>query len=325
MATLKRPDGLGEEEWRAIKEAETRLRQAKAASDGSLVVGSAKELCEAIAKVVIAERGGVPAAAAKMSEVITNAHKLLEFQPGEGLANDPETRKVAQGLKGVVVGLGEMRNRHGTGHGRPHATGITEEHAELAFDAALLWSAWALRRLEPYIAGDVTVLVRDLDGEIFSRGDLRRRLNYANLSRLPAVDQRRLGLAVARRASRETFVVKEDGVEAVQPDDPENWPPDYVESVLIGLFFDPDGYLDLKEWKVKEAARMLGLHPNPAPILRELAERTASASSVDGVVADDEVRKDLIEEFEATADQLPEGEARKLWLTIAGSLRPVEA
>lgn len=175
------------------------------------------------------------------------------------MANDAETRKVAQGLKSVVIGLGEMRNRHGTGHGRPTATGITDEHAELAFDAALLWSGWAVRRLEPYIAGDVTALVRDLEAEIFHRGDLKRRLNYANLARLQEVDQRRLGLAVARRASQDTFVVIEDGVEAVQPDDPDNWPPDYVESLLIGLFFDANGYLDLKTWKVREAARILSV------------------------------------------------------------------
>lgn len=325
MAGLKRPDGLAEDEWTAIKEAETRLLRAKAASDGPLVVGSAKELCEAIAKVIIAERGGVPAASASMSELITMAHKLLEFQPGEGLANDAETRKVAQGLKSVVVGLGEMRNRHGTGHGRPTATGITDEHAELAFDAAMLWSSWALRRLEPYIAGDVTALVRDLEGEIFRRGDLKRRLNYANLAHLPEVDQRRLGLAVARRASQDTFVVVEDGVEAVQPGDPDKWPPNYVESLLIGLFFDANGYLNLKSWKVKESARILSLHPDPVPILHELAERTSSAGAASGVLPDDQVRQSLIADFEATADQLPDGEARELWLTIAARLRPDEA
>ena len=97
------------------------------------------------------------------------------------------------------------------------------------------------RNLRSDIAGDVTALVRDLEAEIFHRGDLKRRLNYANLARLQEVDQRRLGLAVARRASQDTFVVIEDGVEAVQPDDPDNWPPDYVESLLIGLFFDANG------------------------------------------------------------------------------------
>lgn len=325
MANLKRPDGLGEDEWTAIKDAETRLLRAKAASDAPLVVGSAKELCEAIAKAIIAERGGVPTATASMSELITTAHKLLEFQPGEGLANDPETRKVAQGLKSVVIGLAEMRNRYGTGHGRPMATGITDEHAELAFDAALLWSGWALRRLEPYIAGDVTTLVRDLEGEIFHRGDLTRRLSFANLAHLPAVDRRRLGLAVARRASQDTFVVIEDGVEAVQPDDSDKWPPDYVESLLIGLFFDANGYLDLKPWKVRESARILSVHPDPSPILKELAERTASAGSAYGVVADDQVRQDLIAEFEATVDQLPDGEARELWLTMADRVRAIEA
>ncbi len=325
MANLRRPDGLGEDEWTAIKEAETRLLRAKAASDGPLVVGSAKELCESIAKVILAERGGVPDASASVSGLITTAHKLLEFQPGEGLANDAETRKVAQGLKSVVIGLGEMRNRHGTGHGRPAATAITEEHAELAFDAALLWSSWALRRLEPYIAGDVTALVRDLEREIFRRGDLKRRLSYADLPHLPDVDQRRLGLAVARRASQDTFVVIEDGVEAVQPDDPDTWPPHYIESLLIGLFFDANGYLDLKTWKVRQSARILSAHPDPVLILQELAARTASADAASDVLVDDQLRRNLIGEFEATIGQFPDGETRQLWLTIAERLRSTEA
>jgi hypothetical protein len=138
MAALRRPDGLGDAEWAAIREAEDRLLRAKAAPDAPLVVGSAKELCEAIAKVVIAERRGIPGSGADMPELITTAHKLLEFQPGEGLANDPETRKIAQGLKSIVLGLGEMRNRHGTGHGRPAPSGVSEEHSDLAFGAAAL-------------------------------------------------------------------------------------------------------------------------------------------------------------------------------------------
>lgn len=114
----------------------------------------------------------------------------------------------------------------------------------------------------------------------------------------------------------------EDGVEAVQPDEADRWPPDYVESLLMGLFFDVNGYLNLKPWKVKESARILGLHPDPVPILHQLGERTASAVAASGVLSDDQVRQSLIAEFEVTADQLPEGEAWELWLTIGACLRP---
>jgi len=321
VPSLKQPDGIGDDEWTAIKEAEDRLLRSKAASDAPLVVGSAKELCEAIAKVVIAERGEVPRGGADMSELITTAHKLLEFQPGEGLANDAETRKIAQGLKSVVLGLGEMRNRHGTGHGRAVPTGITDEHAELAFDAALLWGGWALRRLEPYIAGDVTALVRDLDGEVFHRGDLARRLEFANLTRLPVEDQMRLGIAVARRASAGTFVVKEDGTEAVQSEDEKRWPLGYVEGLVTGLFFDANGYLDLKAWKVAEAARLIAGLRDPLPILQRLVERAVGTASSYGLASDEESRQAVVEEFDKTVRMLPEGVPQHLWSEIAGSLR----
>lgn len=153
MDNLIRPNGISDDEWAAITDASERLHRAKEASDAALVVGSAKELCESVARVVINERGGV-ASGDDMSDLITTAHKLLELQPGEGLANDPQSRKIAQGLKSMVFGLAEIRNRYGTGHGRAAPSAVTQDHADLAHDAAVLWSSWALRRLEPYIAGE---------------------------------------------------------------------------------------------------------------------------------------------------------------------------
>lgn len=147
-------------------------RDSASASEGGLPRSSSRrqreELCEAIAKLIIAERGGVPTATASMSVLISMAHKLLDFQPGEGLANDAETRKVAQGLKSLVIGLGEK----GTVMRLVMAVPRQGESPTSTFDAALLWSGWAVRRLEPYIAGDVTALVRDLETEIFHPGDL---------------------------------------------------------------------------------------------------------------------------------------------------------
>ncbi len=319
MARLEKPDGIGDDEWRAIQDAEARLLHAKEIADLPLVVGAAKELCETLAKVVIAERGGVATTATDYPELITSAHRILEYQPGEGLATDPEPRKIAQGLKTLVIGLGEMRNRHGTGHGRAAPTGVVEEHAELAFDAAFLWSSWALRRLEPYIAGEVTTLVRDLEREIFRRGDLTRRLALADLPRLPEADQRLLGVAVARRASRGTFVIGEEGLDRVA-EQPDAWPRAYVEGLLTGLFFHPNGYLDLNAGKVTKAARLLRALPNVTKILQELGSATEAAAKSNPVATDDDERRKTIEAFEEAASALPEGEPRDLWLATARAI-----
>src|SRR5919109_581106 len=106
MSSLTRPDGLGDDEWAAVEEAANRLERARAGSDHPLVVGCAKDLCESVARVVINERGGV-APGDDMTDLVHTVHKVLEFQPGQGVANDAETRKVAQGLKTIVIGLAE--------------------------------------------------------------------------------------------------------------------------------------------------------------------------------------------------------------------------
>jgi hypothetical protein len=213
-----------------------------------------------------------------------------------------------------------MRNRHGTGHGRAAATGITEEHAELAYDSALLRSGWALRRLEPYIAGDVNALIQDLAGEIFTRGKLRRRLDLVNLAHLSPQDQMRLGVAVARRASEKTFVVIEDGVEAVQSNDPGAWPLAYVEGLIVGLFFDRNGYPDLEDWKVSEIARIVGSLADPMPLLEELTQRVEGLTSSLSVAVDEQDRRELVDAFVQASDQLPNGGPRQRWLTIAQRL-----
>ena len=318
MAILARPAGLGEGEWAAITEAESRLLRAQSGSDAPLTVGCAKDLCETIAKVVIAERGGI-ASGDDLPDLVNAAHKLLAFQPGEDIANDPDSRQIAAGLKSIVLGRGAMRNRHGTGHGRATPSGITGEHAELSFESALLWAKWALRRLEPYIAGEVTALVRDLDGETFRRGDLARRLKFANLPRLSAADQRRVGIAVARRASGGTFVVAEDGVEAVRPDDSGAWPPAYVEGLVAGLFFHPNGYLDVGGWGIGESARLIASLPEPEEVIRRLAERVRAATTSRHIGADEDVRRAVIEAFRRTSDVLRDDEQRRLWREIQRS------
>jgi hypothetical protein len=324
MSDLTRPDGLADNEWASLEDAADRLERARAASDYPLVIGCAKDLCESVARVVINERGGV-APGDDMTDLVHTAHKVLEFQPGEGVANDAETRKIAQGLKTMVFGLVEMRNRHGTGHGRATPSGITPEHATLAHDAARLWVDWALRRLEPYIAGNVTALVRDLDEEIFTKGDLARRLMAANLSHLEDNDQRRLGTAVGRRCARGTFVVAGDGVEAVKPEDNAAWPPAYIEGVVAGLFFDANGYLDLGEWphwSVRQAARLIAGHPDGTAVLDQLVERLVRAADAGRVRSDEKARVTAAGEATAAATSSASAKLAELWRRVAEKLAP---
>src|SRR5437879_13713478 len=73
MSDLTRPDGLGDNEWAALEEGANRLERARAASDYPLGIGCAKDLCEAVARVAINERGGV-APGADMTDLVHTAH-----------------------------------------------------------------------------------------------------------------------------------------------------------------------------------------------------------------------------------------------------------
>ena len=321
---MTRPAGLGEDEWKAIEDVASRLDRARAAADHALVIGCAKDLCESVARVVINERGEV-AQGDDMVDLVNAAQKALETQPGEGVASDDETRKISRALKTIVLALVEIRNLHGTGHGRAAPTGLTPEHSELAYSVALMWVGWALRRLEPYIAGNVTVLVRDLlDGAIFRQGELARRLVAANLARLDESDQRRLGAAVGRRGARGTFTVAKDGIEDAQPGDDARWPHAYIEGVVAGLIFDPNGYVDLGEtpgWVVREIARMVGGHPSAADVLRPLVERLARAADA-GRVRSNEADRTKAAAEAGTVAQTAGAELAELWQHAAQKLAP---
>ena len=205
----------------------------------------------------------------------------------------------------------------GTGHGRAVASGITAEHADLAFDSANLWSGWALRRLEPYLAGDVSAIVRDLEENTFRSGDLGRRLRYADLPKLPVEDQWRLGFAVAGRASRGTFVVAADGLEAVRADDESTWPRGYVEGLITGLFFDANGYLEVTESKARESGRLIAALREPDSLLSEVADKALDASMAGAVSGDEEGRRLASQELLRSGQLIASTNGRRLWERIA--------
>lgn len=90
---LERPDGLSDDSWAAIEDSWRRLSDAVANGDHRLAIGSAKELVEGTARVVIHARGETAPSNADLPAVLTRAHAMLERQPGPGLAQDGSARQ----------------------------------------------------------------------------------------------------------------------------------------------------------------------------------------------------------------------------------------
>jgi hypothetical protein len=280
-AALVKPAPLPDAAWASIDDVFRRLREACGRNDRPLIVGSAKDLVEAVARVVLDVRGEPAGSQELYDAVLGRAHALVEHQPGDGIARDAPVRQAATQAKKMAGLLRELRNTYGTGHGRATLPTIEDEVLETCIDASLLWVRWVLRRLGALMLGQVDPLIMALTSEWFTAGELAGRLRAANLPALDPAEQRRLGVAVGQRSSRDTFVVRIDGVEtcANDPDDA-RWPAAYREGLVIGLFVDPVGQLRVDEGirAPRLAAQVLSAHPAAATVVRELADTATQAA-----------------------------------------------
>ncbi|MFI9847190.1 abortive infection family protein [Nonomuraea sp. NPDC051941] len=316
---LPRPDGLEDAAWASIESYRVRLENAIREKDQALILGTVKDLAEATAKVVLDARGQTIPSNEKFASVVQRAQRVLERQPGVGLAAGPPIRNVAQGASTIVIQLAEIRNQFGTGHGRALQPEVAEEFVHVGIDACLLWVRWALRRLSHLIAGQPSTLVRDLrDGGIFTRNALATRLRAANLPDLEPTEQHLLGVAVAQRAMTGTFMVMEDGVEAcASSSDITLWPPDYRTGAVEGLFLDREGYVRTSEWGCHQAGLILAVHPQVVDVLHELSAKFDQAAWSFGFTADHEEREKVVNAMRAVVGILASEEAQSLWLVMA--------
>lgn len=276
---LDRPEGLEDAAWAAVDDPLQRLNRVLRNDDLPLLIGSAKELIEATAKVVLEARGEPVPSKEGLPKLLVQAQAALDRQPGQGLATDSTIRDIAQGALKIGNCLGPLRNRYGTGHGRSEAPDVAEELAQVSIDAAMLWTRWALRRLRHVILGRPENLIHDLRHTTFYRGDVAQRLQAVQLAELDEANQSLLGVAVARRAMTGTFLVMDEGVErCAQTRDFIEWPEAYRVGLLNGLLLNAEGQFDTNPWAVKQIALLAVSFTDPGAILSEVAEKAWHAS-----------------------------------------------
>jgi hypothetical protein len=317
---LARPTGLEEGAWGAIEGHAIRLADALARDDRPHAVGAAKELVEAVAKVVLDARGQTAGAGDSYQAVVNAAHRALERQPGIGLANDPSIRNIAGAAKTMATELRSLRNDYGTGHGRAQIPDVGEELLATSTEAAILWSRWALRRLEFFLLGEPEILTADLRQSIFYSGSLSNRLIAANLPGLQPEQQHMIGLAVGQRAATGTFVVMDDGVSSCEAsDDQVAWPSAYREGVAEGLIVGRAGYIEANEGRVSHAAGVLVPLTDAAPALTRLKERLASAPWAPHL-RESETQRKAIAAARRSAELFRQPDAVEAWGDIADLL-----
>lgn len=111
------------------------VRRAKrGAEDAALVTGTGKDLLEATAAHVLVEKWGAYPSSANFPGLLGQAFVALGFatpqnpvQPGE-----PTVRRVERALYEAGCAVNILRNKEGTGHGRPWLPIVTIDQAKLA-------------------------------------------------------------------------------------------------------------------------------------------------------------------------------------------------
>ena len=128
----------------AIRENLSRLQRLLDDGDAAAAIGTAKDLIESTAKVVLIAEGEPVAKAEDLASLIKRTHAVLNLYAPDTAHADPAVeaavKKIRGGLQAVALGVVDLRNAVGTGHGRssPSPSGLADD-ARLAADAAAAW------------------------------------------------------------------------------------------------------------------------------------------------------------------------------------------
>jgi hypothetical protein len=102
--------------------------------DDALVIGTSKDLVEATAAHVLVERWGSYSSKSSFEALLGQAYVAVGLAvPGDReLPTEPARKKLERGLFQAALGINKLRNKAGTGHGRPFIPEVGPVEARLA-------------------------------------------------------------------------------------------------------------------------------------------------------------------------------------------------
>lgn len=111
------------------------VRRAKrGAADSALVTGTGKDLLEAVAAHVLQQRYGSYSATSNFPTLLGQAFVALGLATPEDrvMPSEPPRRRIERALYELACGINQLRNKAGTGHGRPWVPNISDAEARMA-------------------------------------------------------------------------------------------------------------------------------------------------------------------------------------------------
>jgi hypothetical protein len=123
----------------AVQEHVTRLSLALVNDDPALVLGTSKELLETVSKLVLTSAS--EAVPDKFPALLAKALQALGLH-AKAVGGDDDiadaTRRILGSLQQIGIGINDLRNARGTGHGRAATVKLSARHARLAGGSAIV-------------------------------------------------------------------------------------------------------------------------------------------------------------------------------------------
>jgi len=116
----------------------TYVRRAKRGSaDAALVTGTGKDLLEAVAGHILQQKYGGYSPTSNFPTLLGQVFVALGLAtPNDPLVpGEPPSRRIERAIYELACGINQLRNKQGTGHGRPWLPAVTESEARMAIEA----------------------------------------------------------------------------------------------------------------------------------------------------------------------------------------------
>jgi hypothetical protein len=319
---LRCSEHLDADQIRLIDESVARIANAVTNGDISLAIGCSKDLSESMAKIAIYSSGNTFASSDTYKSLISMAHNAVDRQPKDFSEILPSFRTIIQAQRNIVSELGTIRNDFGTGHGHARWKHIDHEIGLTVIEAALIWCRWLMRRIDDLLANSPITLRKQLDGGgYFYRGDLTKKLKKIDLPNLSEVDQRAIGVSVARRARTGTYNVS--GIDACINLNPAvDWTNHYMLGLVLGLVTNTEGQIYITQESLKRVQGLLHIVNNLPESIDFLIDNFKGMSPATNF-EDYTFREQILEALGAALNEHREG--ARLWEFLISEIsRPSE-
>ena len=126
-------------------------RARRGATDDPLIVGTGKDLLEATAAHVLLQKHGTLPQTHNFPVLLAYAFEALGLQTGGAPApqGEPPRRRMQRAAFDLALSLNALRNKEGTGHGRPWEHSVTTAEAMFSIEGMGNISAYLLDVLSP--------------------------------------------------------------------------------------------------------------------------------------------------------------------------------